>query len=64
MKLAMIAADYTPGKADYLRRDTVAWHRTGRMDSLLATGITPWSPLIKALAGLRCARGFVRKRIS
>jgi error-prone DNA polymerase len=32
MKLAMIAADYTPGKADYLRRDTVAWHRTRRME--------------------------------
>ena len=32
MKLAMIAADYTPGEADQLRRDMAAWHRTGRME--------------------------------
>src|SRR5262245_59247630 len=32
MKLAMIAADYTPGEADQLRRDLAAWHRTGRME--------------------------------
>ena len=29
MRLAMIAADYTPGEADQLRRDMAAWHRTG-----------------------------------
>ena len=28
MRLAMIAADYTPGEADQLRRDMAAWHRT------------------------------------
>ena len=28
----MIAADYTPGEADQLRRDMAAWHRTGRME--------------------------------
>jgi error-prone DNA polymerase len=32
MKLAMIAADYTPGEADQLRRDMAAWHCTGRME--------------------------------
>jgi error-prone DNA polymerase len=32
MRLAMIAADYTPGEADQLRRDMAAWHRTGRME--------------------------------
>jgi len=30
--LAMIAADYTPGEADQLRRDMAAWHRSGRME--------------------------------
>ena len=28
----MVAADYTPGEADQLRRDMAAWHRTGRME--------------------------------
>ena len=32
MKLAMVAADYTPGEADQLRRDMAAWHRTGQID--------------------------------
>jgi error-prone DNA polymerase len=32
MRLAMLAADYTPGEADQLRRDMAAWHRTGRME--------------------------------
>ena len=32
MRRAMIAADYTPGEADQLRRDMAAWHRTGRME--------------------------------
>jgi error-prone DNA polymerase len=32
MRLSMIAADYTPGEADQLRRDMAAWHRTGRME--------------------------------
>jgi error-prone DNA polymerase len=32
MKLAMLAADYSPGEADQLRRDMAAWHRTGRME--------------------------------
>ena len=30
MKLAVVAADYTPGEADQLRRDMAAWRRTGR----------------------------------
>jgi error-prone DNA polymerase len=32
MQLAMIAADYTPGEADQLRRDMAAWRRTGRIE--------------------------------
>ena len=32
MKLAVVAADYTPGEADQLRRDMAAWHRTGQID--------------------------------
>jgi error-prone DNA polymerase len=32
MKLAMVAADYTPGEADQLRRDMAAWRRTGRIE--------------------------------
>ena len=29
MKLAVVAADYTPGEADQLRHDMAAWHRSG-----------------------------------
>ena len=32
MKLAMLAADYTPGEADQLRRDMAAWRRSGRIE--------------------------------
>jgi len=32
MRLAVVAADYTPGEADQLRRDMAAWHHTGRME--------------------------------
>jgi error-prone DNA polymerase len=32
MRLAVVAADYSPGEADQLRRDMAAWHRTGRME--------------------------------
>ena len=32
MRLAVVAADYTPGEADQLRRDMAAWHRSGRME--------------------------------
>ena len=32
MRVAMIAADYTPGEADQLRRDMAAWRRTGRIE--------------------------------
>lgn len=31
MKLAMVAADYTAGEADQLRRDMAAWRKSGRM---------------------------------
>ncbi len=32
MKLAMVAADYTPGEADQLRRDMAAWRRGGKIE--------------------------------
>jgi len=31
MKLAIVAADYTPGEADQLRRDMAAWKQRGRI---------------------------------
>ena len=49
MKLAMVAADYTPGEADQLRRDMAAWRRSGRIERhhdrlvgrMTAKGIVP-----------------------
>ncbi len=32
MKLAVVAADYTPGEADQLRRDMAAWSKSGRIE--------------------------------
>ncbi|MFW6215389.1 MAG: error-prone DNA polymerase [Alkalispirochaetaceae bacterium] len=32
MKLAVVAAGYTPGEADQLRRDMAAWRRSGRIE--------------------------------
>jgi error-prone DNA polymerase len=32
MRLAVVAAGYTPGEADQLRRDMAAWRRGGRME--------------------------------
>jgi error-prone DNA polymerase len=48
MRLAMVAADYTPGEADQLRRDMAAWRRKGNMEGhlrrlvprMMAKGIT------------------------
>jgi len=33
MRLAVVAADYTPGEADQLRRDMAAWRRSGRIEA-------------------------------
>ena len=49
MRLAIVAADYTPGEADQLRRDMAAWRRMGRIERhrqrlisrMQAKGITP-----------------------
>jgi error-prone DNA polymerase len=49
MRLAIVAADYTPGEADQLRRDMAAWRRIGRIERhhqrlisrMQAKGITP-----------------------
>ena len=32
MQIAVVAADYTPGEADQLRRDMAAWRKSGRME--------------------------------
>ncbi len=32
MKLAVVAADYSPGEADQLRRDMAAWRHSGRIE--------------------------------
>jgi len=32
MQLAVVAADYTPGEADQLRRDMAAWRKCGRIE--------------------------------
>ncbi|MEZ0314027.1 MAG: error-prone DNA polymerase [Myxococcota bacterium] len=48
MRIAVDAADYTPGEADQLRRDMAAWRRTGQIEkhrdrirsAMLAKGIT------------------------
>ncbi|HEX9794448.1 MAG TPA: error-prone DNA polymerase [Planctomycetota bacterium] len=32
MQLAVVAADYTPGEADQLRRDMAAWRKQGRIE--------------------------------
>jgi error-prone DNA polymerase len=49
MRLAVVAADYTPGEADQLRRDMAAWQSTGRIEQhrerlvqrMQAKGIAP-----------------------
>jgi error-prone DNA polymerase len=49
MKLAVVAADYTPGEADQLRRDMAAWRSRGKMEGhhdrlvsrMVAKGIEP-----------------------
>ncbi len=49
MRLAVVAADYTPGEADQLRRDMAAWRKTGRIEKhrdrlltrMTAKGIEP-----------------------
>ncbi|HKJ86476.1 MAG TPA: error-prone DNA polymerase [Spirochaetia bacterium] len=49
MKLAVVAADYSPGEADQLRRDMAAWRHSGRIEKhherfverMIAKGIEP-----------------------
>lgn len=49
MRLAVVAADYTPGEADQLRRDMAAWRSHGKLEQhrlrlisgMLAKGIAP-----------------------
>jgi error-prone DNA polymerase len=49
MRIAVVAADYSPGEADQLRRDMAAWRRTGRIEQhrgrlvsrMQAKGIAP-----------------------
>ena len=49
MRLAVVAADYTPGEADQLRRDMAAWRSSGRIEKhrerlvsrMVSKGIAP-----------------------
>src|SRR5712691_13522737 len=49
MRIAVVAADYTLGEADQLRRDMAAWRRSGRIEQhperlvtrMIAKGIPP-----------------------
>lgn len=49
MRIAMVAADYTPGEADQLRRDMAAWRRSTKLEGhrdrlvsrMVAKGIEP-----------------------
>jgi error-prone DNA polymerase len=49
MRIAMVAADYTPGEADQLRRDMAAWQQAGRIERhrerlvsrMVAKGVNP-----------------------
>ncbi len=40
MRLAVVAADYTPGEADQLRRDMAAWKKGGKIDEHRARLVT------------------------
>ena len=40
MRLAMVAADYTPGEADQLRRDMAAWKKRGNMEDHIRRLVT------------------------
>ena len=48
IRIAMVAADYSPGEADQLRRDMAAWRRSGRLErhhdrlvsAMIAKGVT------------------------
>jgi len=51
MKLAVVAADYTPGEADQLRRDMAAWRRSGRIEKHRER-------LVSAMEGKGIAREF------
>jgi len=54
MKLAIVAADYTPGEADQLRRDMAAWRRAGRIERHRAR-------LVSRMAGKGIAREFAER---
>ena len=59
MRLAMVAADYSPGEADQLRRDMAAWRISGRIERhrdkliqrMIAIGLTVQSILDKDVSG-------------
>ena len=44
MKLAVVAADYTPGEADQLRRDMAAWRRSGSIEITRRSWSPAWKP--------------------
>ncbi len=50
MQLAILAADFTPGEADQLRRAMAAWKRKGGL-----------GPFHERLVGRMCAKGYTRE---
>ena len=60
MRLAVVAADYTPGEADQLRRDMAAWHRTGQIDRHRGRLVTRM--MAKGIAGEFAERVFEQIR--
>lgn len=62
MRLAMVAADYTPGEADQLRRDMAAWRRGGRIgrhrERLISRMIAKGIPLEFAQRVFQQIQGF------
>jgi error-prone DNA polymerase len=57
MRIAMIAADYTPGEADQLRRDMAAWRRGGKLEAHRER-------IIGRMEGKGIARGFAERVFS
>ncbi len=56
IRLAMVAADYTPGEADQLRRDMAAWRRSGRIERHRER-------LVRRMTAKGIARGVRRARL-
>ena len=61
MKLAVVAADYTPGEADQLRRDRAAWKKHGKLELLPIEEIIYFQADNKYVFLLHAARGDLKQ---